>query len=52
MSDWTRKEFDERRAELMAWINQRWKTESGQDAVILEVVDEDDDDSIEYNRKE
>ncbi len=43
-SDWTRKEFDERRAELEAWINQRWKTEGGQGAVTLEVVDDEDED--------
>ena len=45
--DWTRTEFEERRGELEAWINQRWKTEGGQNATALEVVDEADQDGIE-----
>lgn len=46
-SDWTRQEFDQRRSELVAWINDRWKTEDGQGAITLEVDDEADDDGIE-----
>lgn len=46
-SDWTRKEFDQRRGELVAWINQRWQTESGESATTLEVIDEADEDGIE-----
>lgn len=46
-SDWTREEFDQRRGELEAWINRRWKTESGQSATTLEVIDEADEDGIE-----
>lgn len=46
-SDWTRKEFDQRRGELMAWIAQRWKTEGVQNATTLEVVDEADEDGFE-----
>ena len=41
-SDWTPKEFRERRSELVAWINDRWKTEGGQSRII-EDIDEDDD---------
>jgi hypothetical protein len=47
--DWTRKAFDERRAELVAWLNQRWKTEDTQSAVTLEVADVDDEDSSVAN---
>lgn len=43
--DWTPKEFNERRNELMAWINQRWKTEIGLASIKLpEIIDEADDD--------
>jgi hypothetical protein len=45
-SDWTRKEFDQRRGELEVWINQRWKTEISQEAETLEIIDEDDEDNI------
>lgn len=45
-SDWTPKEFMERRNELVAWINDRWKTESIQSAAPLEIVDEADEDGI------
>ncbi|MFH1022871.1 MAG: DUF262 domain-containing HNH endonuclease family protein [Planctomycetota bacterium] len=44
-SDWTPKEFAERRSELMEWINVRWKTDGGQ-GVTMEIVDEADDDGI------
>jgi len=44
--DWTRKEFMERRSELVTWINDRWKTEGSQGATTLEVVDEADEDRI------
>ena len=43
-SDWTPKEFAERRRELQAWIIDRWKTEGAEGAPTLEVVDEDDED--------
>ena len=46
-SDWTRKEFDQRRGELVRWIDQRWKTESSKSAMTLEIVDEEDEDLIE-----
>ena len=45
--DWTPKEFMERRSELVAWIDDRWKTEGGHSATPLEVVDEADEDGIE-----
>jgi hypothetical protein len=45
-ADWTPKEFTERRNELVEWINDRWKTEGGQGATALEVVDEADEDGI------
>ena len=45
--DWTPKEFKERRIELVAWINDRWKTEGSQVAAMLEVGDEADEDGIE-----
>lgn len=44
-STWTRKEFDLRRAELVTWIGQRWKTESIQAVVPIIVVDEADEDA-------
>jgi hypothetical protein len=49
--DWTPKEFTERKSELVAWINDRWKTEAGQGATTLEVVDEADEDGIEARVK-
>ncbi|MHB1458208.1 MAG: DUF262 domain-containing protein [Armatimonadota bacterium] len=45
--DWTPKQFAKRRKELMAWINNRWKTEITQVAVPLDVDDDLDDDIIE-----
>jgi hypothetical protein len=45
--DWTPKEFKERRSEMVTWINDRWKTDGGQCATTLEVVDEADEDGIE-----
>jgi hypothetical protein len=44
--DWTPKEFLERRGELVAWINARWKTEGGQGTVTLDIADEADEDGI------
>jgi hypothetical protein len=46
-SDWTRKEFDERRADLVGWIRERWKTEAALVTSPLEVVDEADEDRTE-----
>lgn len=46
-SDWTREEFNQRRNELVEWINRRWMTEPGAEAATLEIVDEADEDSIE-----
>ena len=46
-ADWTPKEFGERRNELVAWIDQRWKTVGGQDSAPLDVNDEADNDGIE-----
>jgi len=44
---WTRKEFGERRDELLTWINQRWKTEVIATATPIEVVDEADEEGSE-----
>lgn len=44
--DWAPKEFMERRSELVAWINDRWKIESGRGVTTLVVVDEADEDGI------
>jgi hypothetical protein len=44
--DWTPTEFAERRNELVAWINNRWKTEGGQGVTTLEITDETDEDGI------
>ncbi len=46
-SDWTRKEFDERRNDLVGWIEDRWKTEAAQVASPLDVDDEADEDLTE-----
>lgn len=43
-SDWTLKEFRERRNELIAWINERWRTEGQSRPTLLQVVDEADED--------
>ncbi|WP_304909604.1 DUF1524 domain-containing protein [Methylotenera sp.] len=46
--DWTPKEFIERRCELEAWINKRWKTEVGLVICQLpDIVEEADDDAID-----
>ncbi|OHA62731.1 MAG: hypothetical protein A2117_01290 [Candidatus Wildermuthbacteria bacterium GWA2_46_15] len=45
-ADWTRKEFDARRADFVRWINNRWKTVGDQGAASLEVVDEADEDVV------
>jgi hypothetical protein len=45
-TDWTPKEFFDRRNEIVAWINNRWKTEVAQTTTALEVVDEEDEDGI------
>ncbi len=44
--DWTPKEFKERRKELQAWINQRWKTESDMDTQLKEIDEEEDVDGV------
>lgn len=41
--DWTKKELLERRAELIEWINQRWKTEGTASAHIEVNEDENED---------
>ena len=41
--DWTPQEFQQRRATLVAWINDRWKTEGAQSAAPLDIVDEADE---------
>lgn len=46
-ADWTPNELNERRGELVAWINDRWKTESGHGAEIVDVVEEADEDGIQ-----
>jgi hypothetical protein len=51
-SDWTPEQFGQRREELVAWINKRWKTEAGQTVTALEVVDEADEDGIEIDEEE
>lgn len=51
-SNWTRNEFEQRRDELVDWINQRWKTEIGQTTASLEVIDEADEDGIETQAEE
>jgi hypothetical protein len=45
-SDWSRREFDQRREELAGWISQRWKTESGAGGIRLELDDEADEDAV------
>jgi hypothetical protein len=45
-SDWTPKEFAERRKELVEWINERWKTEQGHGIPPLELSDEADEDGV------
>ena len=45
--DWTPEEFQQRREELVAWINTRWKTQSAPSAAPLDVADEADEDGIE-----
>lgn len=42
-NDWTKKELLERRAELVEWINQRWKTEGNTTAHIEVNEDENED---------
>ncbi|HVX91021.1 MAG TPA: HNH endonuclease family protein [Candidatus Paceibacterota bacterium] len=44
-SDWTPKEFGERRKDLVEWINERWKTAGGHGVPALELSDEADEDS-------
>ncbi|MBP1466721.1 DUF262 domain-containing protein [Candidatus Chloroploca sp. M-50] len=44
--DWTPQEFQQRRATIVAWINERWKTEGAEVEPLLADVDEDDDDEI------
>ena len=51
-SAWTRIEFDQRRAELVEWINTRWKVERGTRVPESDLVDEADEDSIEVRTKE
>jgi hypothetical protein len=51
-TDWTPKEFAKRRQELVAWINDRWKTEWGQEATLLEIVDEAEEDAPEEHPEE
>ena len=48
-SDWTPKEFEERRSELVTWINDRWTTEGGRCVTTLDIVnvDEADEDGTE-----
>lgn len=51
-SDWTPKEFGQRRAELVAWIKDRWKTESppsvsAADFDLGDLFDDADDDAPE-----
>lgn len=46
-ADWTPQEFERRRAELIAWINLRWKTVGGPSEPLPAIVDEADEDGIE-----
>ena len=45
-SDWTPKEFKERRSELVTWIIGRWKSEGHEGGATLEVIDVADEDKI------
>lgn len=46
-SDWTPTDCQQRREELAAWINLRWKTDVAQSPTTLTVVDEADEDGVE-----
>jgi len=50
-SDWSPKEFRERRSEITAWIIDRWKTEGGTTATMIEIVDEADEDGTEIKQE-
>ncbi len=42
--DWTLKELKERRSELVAWINDRWKTEGDQTNIKIIFIDDEEPD--------
>jgi len=51
-TDWTPKEFAQRRSEIIAWINDRWKTEGAQGAAPLDIIDEADEADSEVQAEE